>query len=142
MSAHPLSHHRRSIRLKRYDYAGAGAYFVTMCTYKRECLFGEIVDGKMVLNAFGKIMEAEWLQTQEIRPNIELDEYSIMPNHVHGIIIINETVGARHRLAPTDKTHGPESGSVGAIIGQFKSITRKQINRLRDTPCRPYGKLD
>jgi putative transposase len=124
---------RRSIRLKGYDYTQAGAYFVTVCTHDRECIFGDVAEGKMVLNGFGRIAEAEWLRTPEIRPYVELDEHSIMPNHVHGIIMIceNVVVGARRRLAPTGKPHGLVPGSVGAIIGQFKSVAKKQINRLR-----------
>jgi REP element-mobilizing transposase RayT len=95
---YPQKHHRRSIRLKGYDYTRAGAYFVTICTHNRECLFGNVADGKMILNAFGNIVESEWLRTPEIRLYVELDEYSIMPNHVHGIIIIHENVGAASPL--------------------------------------------
>jgi putative transposase len=146
--------HRRSVRLKGYDYKSSGAYFVTICTCQKECLFGDVVDGKMILNMFGKIVESEWLHIPEIRSYIELDEHSIMPNHVHGIIMIHENIaGARrrlapagngivddratHRVAPTGKPHGPGPGSIGAIIGQFKSIAKKRINRLRGTPGAP-----
>jgi putative transposase len=133
----PQKHHRHSVRLKGYNYTKPGAYFLTICTYNRECLFGDIADGKMILNAFGKIAEAEWLRSPEIRSYVELDEYSIMPNHVHGIIMVHENVGATRRVAPTDKPHGPKPGSVGAIVGQFKSVVIKQINRSRGTPSAP-----
>ena len=82
-------HHRRSIRLSGYDYSQAAAYFITICAINRECIFGEIVNGKMILNDFGQIAHDEWLKTSEIRPNIMLDAFVIMPNHVHGIIIIS-----------------------------------------------------
>jgi putative transposase len=127
----PDIHHRRSIRLAEYDYADAGAYFVTVCANGRECLFGEITDGVMVLNGFGVIVREEWLRTSEIRKEIILDEFVVMPNH--GIIVITNDVGATQRVAPT----GPVSGSVGAIIGQFKSAVTKRINQIRDNPGVP-----
>ncbi len=85
-------HHRRSIRLKGYDYTQAGAYFVTICTVQREEIFGEVVNGEMRLNPLGEIVREEWLKTAEIRSNVELheDEFVIMPNHVHGIVWIVE----------------------------------------------------
>jgi putative transposase len=73
MPSNLQKHHRRSIRLKGYNYAQAGTYFVTVCTKNHECLFGDVVDGRMVLNAFGETIESEWLQTPEIRPNVELN---------------------------------------------------------------------
>jgi REP element-mobilizing transposase RayT len=100
MPFNPDKHHRRSIRLQGYDYTQEGAYFVTVCTYLRECLFGEINEhGVMVANRFGQIVEEEWLQTVTLRPYVELDAFVVMPNHVHGIIVITDTpnvaVGAR-----------------------------------------------
>lgn len=139
----PEMHHRRSIRLQGYDYSQAGAYYITICTQKRACLFGQIVDGEMVLNEYGEIVKTEWLKTSKIRRNITLDEFVIMPNHLHGIIIITEKnemaniVGAIHRIAPTNEIQQPprlQSGSMGAIIGQYKSIITKRINQIRDTP--------
>ena len=136
------THHRRSIRLKGYDYSQPGAYFVTLVTNQREEIFGEVANGGMRLNQLGEIVHAEWLKTAEIRSNVELheDEFVIMPNHVHGIIWIVETqsvgathrvVRATHRVAPTKGTLVPNS--IGAILAQFKSITAKRINVLRDT---------
>ncbi len=92
----PAKHNRRSIRLKGYDYSQAGFYFVTICCYQRQCLFGDIVDGVMQLNQYGEIVEKEWLRSPLIRQEIELDEYVVMPNHFHGIVIINP-VGANGR---------------------------------------------
>lgn len=88
MKYDPERHHRRSIRLPGYNYAQPGAYFVTLVTHRRECLFGEIVDGEMRVNAQGEIARAEWFQTAVVRPYVMLrdDEFVVMPNHVHGII--------------------------------------------------------
>jgi REP element-mobilizing transposase RayT len=147
-----------------YDYAQAGAYYITVVTYQRACLFGHIVEGEMELDEIGRIVEEQWLHTAEVRPNIELDEFVIMPNHFHGIIVIvddvghAETVGASRRLAhdvtrgvpdrarvpdwadrasrwlaPTKPdVRGPSSGSIGAIMAQFKSVVTKHISRLPD----------
>lgn len=126
---------RRSIRLQGYDYSRAGAYFVTICTQDGECLFGEIGDGAMRLNDAGKIVAAEWLNTAEIRAEIELDEWVIMPNHVHGILVISGR-GDRpvHKgdrpVAPT----GPKARSIGAVMAGFKSVVTKRVNELRRTP--------
>jgi putative transposase len=129
---------RRSIRLHGYDYSTPGAYFITIVTHRRRHLFGHIVNGEMRLNEWGRIARAEWLKTPAIRPEIELDEYQIMPNHMHAIIHIveqdNGFVGAIRRVAPTTTL---PAGSIGAIIGQYKSITSKRINRTRRTPGAP-----
>ena len=90
MKYNPLIHKRRSIRLKGYDYSLAGAYFITICVKDRQCLFGEIIDGEMILNELGQIAYNEWLKTLQIRPNVSLDVFEIMPNHMHGIILIND----------------------------------------------------
>ena len=89
----PRKHHRRSIRLQGYDYSQAGAYFITICTHGREYLFGEIVDGEMMLNELGRIVQEEWEKTPAIRLEIELDEFVVMPDHIHGIVIIRESPG-------------------------------------------------
>src|SRR3970282_109225 len=101
MRYNPEKHHRRSIRLGGYDYGQSGAYFVTICTKNRECLFGEIVDGKMRLNHSGQIVQEEWSRTSIVRPDVELDAFVIMPNHVHGIICFVENSGGTARRAPT-----------------------------------------
>jgi len=131
----PDRHHRRSVRLKGYDYTQAGAYFVTLCTWQRECLFGEIVGGEMQLNDYGRVLEEEWLHTAVVRPNVDLDAFVIMPNHMHGIIVIcDDPVEATRRVAPTGAIPRIVAGSLGAMIGQIKSITTKRINTLRHTP--------
>jgi len=83
-------HHRRSIRLPGYDYSRDGAYFVTICTQDRDCLFGAVDNGQTVLNKYGKIAEQCWVEIPQHFPHVELDEYIIMPNHAHGIIMIND----------------------------------------------------
>jgi putative transposase len=89
----PKIHHRRSIRLKEYDYSQAGAYFITIVTWQRECLFGEIVNGEMILSSFGMIASQQWEKLPKRFKNIELGAYMIMPNHMHGIILISEGRG-------------------------------------------------
>ena len=150
MTYDPRKHHRRSIRLPGYDYTQPGAYFVTFVAHDRECLFGEVVDGVMRLNAFGEIVRDEWFRTAVVRPYVMLDpdEFVVMPNHVHGIIWITgrgDPMGRPHD--PMGRPHdndcdvqqprGPAAGSVGAIIGQIKSIAAKRINALRGTPAAP-----
>ena len=83
-------HRRRSIRIHGYDHSQEGWYYVTIWVQNMIPLFGEIKNGQIRLNAFGKIVEKEWIKTEILRSNIKLDEYVIMPNHVHGIIQILE----------------------------------------------------
>lgn len=92
MKYNPDKHHRRSIRLKGYDYTRIGVYFVTICTENRLCLFGEIIDDVMVLNDAGQVAENCWNDIPNHFPHVELDEWVIMPNHVHGIISITMNV--------------------------------------------------
>lgn len=86
----PLTHHRRSIRLKGYNYAQEGTYFVTICTHDRECVLGEIRDGAMVLDGVGEIAWQCWDEIPDHFRNVELGEYVMMPNHLHGIILLQE----------------------------------------------------
>ncbi len=94
----PQTHHRRSIRLQGYDYSQAGLYFVTIGCQNRICWFGRIENGEMRLNEYGKIAYNEWVRTPELRPNVELGEFVIMPNHMHGIV----------RLLGRGELHSPE----------------------------------
>lgn len=134
MPYNPDVHHRRSIRLKEYDYTQKGAYFITIVTYRREPLFGEIVDGVMQLNEWGEIARREWFKTAELRPFVELyeDEFVVMPNHAHGILWMNDDVGAERRSAPTDMPH-VTAGSLGAIVRAYKSAVTYAINAARQT---------
>jgi REP element-mobilizing transposase RayT len=94
MKYNPNIHRRRSIRLKGYDYSKDGVYFITLCSQNRECLFGDIVSGQMRLNTEGKIVEKYWNQLNDRFPGVETDMFVVMPNHFHGIIFINDRVGA------------------------------------------------
>lgn len=104
MKYNPDIHHRRSIRLKGYDYSQAGLYFITICTQNRLCLFGEIKNGEIILNDAGIMIDKWWNELKHKYRNIKLHEQIIMPNHFHGIIqIINKTdsvVGADLRVCP------------------------------------------
>ena len=106
MKYNPEIHHRRSIRLKGYDYTQPGAYFVTFCTYQRDEILGEVLRGEMKLSALGRIVQEEWFRTAQIRAEIHLvdDEFIVMPNHGHGIIRIIEPVGA-DGVRPGDGVH-------------------------------------
>jgi REP element-mobilizing transposase RayT len=123
MKFDPQKHHRRSIRLKDYDYSQAGAYYVTINVQNRECLFGEIVDYEMILNDAGKMIEAQWLALLERFPNIELDVYQVMPNHAHGIIVIVEPEFGVESRAGTSPALRWATSTLGEIVGAFKSIT-------------------
>ncbi len=142
MTYDPDKHHRRSIRLKGYDYTHVGAYFVTLCTQNHECLFGEVVDGEMQLNAYGRIVQACWDEIPIHFPNVELDAFVIMPNHIHGIIVLAERpniVGARHAvpLRNVERFGDPIQGSMPTIIRSFKSAATKRINEMRSAPGTP-----
>lgn len=113
----PKIHHRRSIRLKGYDYSQAGLYFITICCQDRACLFGKVEDGEMELNEFGKIAYDEWMTTPELRPNVELAAFIVMPNHIHGIITISrrgelhssvDNNSELHSLENEDEPHSQE----------------------------------
>ena len=125
-------HHRRSIRLKGYDYSQNGAYFITLCTQDRKPIFGKILDGEMQLSQFGIITRDEWLRTSEIRKNVEMDEFVVMPNHFHGIIVIDNLSGTGTlQLAPTVERFGkPTSNTIPTIIRGYKAAVTKQINSL------------
>jgi REP element-mobilizing transposase RayT len=124
---------RRSVRLRGHDYSRPGSYYVTLCTANRQCLFGDVIHGTVELNALGRIVEEEWRKTATIRPDVELDEFMVMPNHVHGILVIRR--GERQNCGSRVARFGRSvAGSVAVIVGQFKSVVTKTINRERGTP--------
>ena len=92
----PQRHHRRSIRLKEYDYTQPAAYFITICTHGHVPLFRDVVDGEIRLNGYGKIVRACWHEIPDHFQHVELDAFVVMPNHVHGIVCIVDNVGATH----------------------------------------------
>ena len=121
-------HHRRSIRLKGYDYSQAGAYFITICCQDRKHRFGAIESGQMQLNDFGTIAYNEWNKLSERFSNFEVDVFQIMPNHMHGIIVLNVGgVGVGAGLAPAPDLNAapiptPPAIPIGDIAGAYKSI--------------------
>ena len=88
MAYNPEKHHRRSIRLKGHDYSASGVYFITICTYQREGLFGEVLAGEMQLNRFGRMVRSHWLNLPKYHCHLRLDEFVVMPNHIHGILTL------------------------------------------------------
>jgi len=142
----PDKHRRRSTRLTGYDYSQAGAYFVTVCTQGRECLFGNIGDGEMRLNDAGQMVHKIWNDLTIKYPWIEIDEFVVMPNHFHGIIVIvgaplvgalsHEMAGHNaamtgHNAAMTGHNAESRAGTrpaptLGGVVGEFKSITTHQ----------------
>ena len=161
----PNKHHRRSIRLKNYDYASAGAYFVTICVQHRQPLFGTIVNQTMVLNDAGIMVQTIWESLPKWFPHIEMDEFVVMPNHFHGILVIH----AGHNVGTSDHNTGTSDHNVGVslvdtpmdapdtpdrattrvaptlgnMIGAFKSITTHQyIQGVRQKDWPPFdGRL-
>jgi len=140
----PLKHHRRSIRVPGYDYSQPGAYYVTIVTWHRECLFGKVVDEEMVLNKYGLVAKQQWEKLPLRFPNIMLGAFVIMPNHMHGIIIIdagrgtagnrNDLHGELSRRAPTyEQLQKPVKGSIPTMIRSHKSAVSYRINLMRGT---------
>ncbi|MBW4484708.1 MAG: transposase [Tildeniella torsiva UHER 1998/13D] len=156
MAYDPARHHRQSIRLRGFDYSSAGAYFITLCTQNRACLFGDIADGVIVLNSAGQMVNDWWLALNQKFPGIQTDESVVMPNHFHGIIVINPPpVGADPRVCPDpdieDATDGelPHSRDWGEHIGSpllrvmqwFKTMTTNYyIRGVKENGWPPFEK--
>jgi REP element-mobilizing transposase RayT len=161
-------HHRRSMRLANYDYRSPGAYFVTICVHAGECLLGQVVDGRLQLSDWGQIAWDCWQAIPTHFPHVKLDTFVVMPNHVHGIIVITEPaigphVGAQHPGADVGAQHvvgaqlvagaqhaeplllhapqrrtNVQPGSLGAIVRSFKAAVTRRINQLRNMPGAPF----
>jgi len=132
---------RKKIRLRDYDYSEAGGYFVTICTFNREYLFGGISNQEVVLNDIGEIVEQWWLKLENKFANITLDYHVIMPNHIHGIIIIpdgRDGVGAIHELPLQRDKIERRRMLIPKIIGYFKMNAAKYINQLHDATGHPF----
>lgn len=123
MVYNPYLHRRRTIRLPSYDYGSAGAYFVTLCTFGRECLFGEVVDGEMNPSPLGLSVGESWRWLAQRFPGVTLDHWVLMPNHLHGILVLG-----------TDTSLGGSPKPLGRLIGAFKTVSTKQVNAMRQTP--------
>jgi len=144
----PERHRRRSIRLKGYDYSQAGAYAVTLVSYGRETLFGEIVDGQMALNAAGKVIAATWRWLAVHYSYVTLDAWMVMPNHLHGIIILagdecrgeeaggtippsgrSDVSASSSPYHPSPRPHGTQPSSLSAIIQTHKAESTRRVSR-------------
>ncbi len=148
MRYNPDKHHRRSIRLKEYDYSQTGAYFITICTQDRQCLFGEIVDNEMVLIDAGQMIQNVWNELPIYYPGVGINAFQIMPNHIHGIVI----VGADPRVCPDNAGQPPKTGqpqgvaptmSLPEVVQRFKTLTtKKYIDGVKQNGWLPFpGKL-
>ena len=142
MNYNPDLHHRRSIRLREYDYTRsglpapgsarqAGAYDVTIVTRDRKALFGDVIDGEMRLNDTGRLIVDAWEWLGKRHRYVELDSYVVMPNHLHGIIVITDDGKGDSRTSPTPRK------PLGRLIGAFKTVSTKQVNLALDTPGQP-----
>ncbi len=138
-------HERRSIRLKRYDYRSTAYYYITICTNGKDMIFGHIKNGKAVLNDSGIIARREWIKTAQIRTYVDIDAFIIMPNHIHGIIVIKGYNYAlcrgmachahlKHSPMVNRKFSKPIKRSLSSIIGAYKSSVSREINKLCKIP--------
>jgi REP element-mobilizing transposase RayT len=156
MPMQPINpHHRKSIRLKEYDLpreitiptnstnqillshgvnSSPGEYFVTVCTFNKQCTLGEIINELVCLSPAGDIIKRHWEEIPKHFQNVELDEFIIMPNHIHGIIVLTEPVGAIHESPLPMTQRQRRTMTLSKIIGRFKMSTAKEINILRKTP--------
>ncbi|MEW6686632.1 MAG: transposase [Candidatus Edwardsbacteria bacterium] len=146
MTYNPEKHHRHSIRFKGYDYSQTGAYFVTICTQNRKCLFGAIVNGKIALNELGGVIEKIWKEIPLYYSGIDIDEFVVMPNHIHGIILIvgadpcvcpikSNDIGRTQGFAPTEKL------SLSNVVQRFKSLTtKKYIDGIKQNNWQTFNK--
>jgi len=138
----PARHHRRSIRLRGYDYTQAGAYFITICTQGREYLFGEVADDEMHLNEYGRIVRDVWFDLPNHVSNVVLDAFVVMPNHVHGIVVIvngdvvgvgvdgADSVGAGSEPAPTKSGFSRSNAHCNGLLTMYSRM------RFRDSSSR------
>ena len=166
MKYDPAKHHRRSIRLKGFDYASPGAYFVTIVVRNRECLLGEVTaKGETRLNDLGEVVRAEWEALPGKFRGLALDQFVIMPNHLHGVLVLqgedsgeggahtgprkgeasaNRVPSKIERLVadasplPIQPVHGTQPGSLAAVVQNFKSVSSRRINARRQTPGVPF----
>jgi len=158
MKYNPDIHHRQSVRLREYDYSADGAYFVTLCTQDRECLFGDIRDGVMTLSDAGRMVASVWGELATQYPGVEVDGHVVMPNHFHGIVMLTDRRGESCIRPPfdpcarpemmnqgdhKDRPYGTEAGTLGRVVQAFKSITTNAyIRGVKDHDWPPFpGRL-
>lgn len=158
----PEKHHRRSIRLKGYDYRGPGAYYVAINAQNKACLFGEVVDGEMRLNDAGRMIFEEWDALPARFPTVQTNAFVVMPNHLHGIVVLGEgeneitpvrasLVGAQSRVpdraitrvAPTDDDapYDIDAPTLGDVVGAFKSLTTvAYVRGVKQNGWQPFAR--
>lgn len=159
MSIMTQPHHRRSIRLPGYDYTAAGAYFITICTQNRACLFGQVVDGEMRFSKIGKIAQAQWEQIPARFEKVEIGPNVVMPNHMHGILVVRAGLAPAPGLVPAPGVNmgqpqgpGQPQGSgqpqglprpktVGDIVGAYKSLVVNECLKVYKSQNRFLGKV-
>ncbi len=131
----PATHHRRSVRLKGHDYTQPGAYFVTIVTHNRECVFGEIVNDQVRLNEWGEMAAACWRDLPRHFEFVTLDTWVVMPNHLHAILNIVEAKHSQKAGNPSPlPPRGTQPGSLGALIQNYKAITTRKIRQSCRAP--------
>ncbi len=153
----PELHHRRSIRLREYDYTQAGAYFVTLCVQGRECLLGEINDGSVKLSRIGELIRNAWHNLPTHFPHIALDEFVIMPNHLHAILILSDRARRGEAFAESSRNetnltanaspsqqhpNGTKPHSLNAVLQNFKSVSTRRVNQFRKKAGVPFWQRD
>ena len=140
----PNHRNRRWPHLRRFDYRSPGAYFVTICTFRRQNLWGQVADGKVELSRAGEVADHSWREIPRHFPHVRLDSYIVMPDHVHGLLLVRsrllQNVGTTH-VQNVGTTHasslqgrsarprGPSSGSLASIIGSYKSAVTRRLHR-------------
>ena len=148
---------RRSIRLKGYDYSRNGLYFITICCQDKRSRFGQVIHGKMVLNAYGQIAYDEWLKLQERFSNLQLDVFQIMPNHMHGVVALvgatlavapNDVVAPNDAVAPNDvvandynRAGASPAPTIFDIVGAYKSLVANGCLKIYKSKNEIMGKL-
>jgi len=157
MKFNPDIHHRRSIRLKGYDYSQPGAYFITLVTQGRDCIFGEVIEGDMVLNWYGKTVQRDWMDLSHHYQFVTIDAFIVMPNHVHAIVVLRtDDVGrggstqahdsklikfVSDRFVTPDvgqtRPYGITRHGLPEIVRAFKSFSARRINQKRPLPGVP-----
>ena len=123
-------HHRRSVRFSGYDYRTGGAYFVTICVHRKRAIFGRMENTNVRLHPYGHIVREEWERVAQLRSNVELDEWIVMPDHFHAIVFLNANFYNDGTPLPSS-TPLLIAASLGAVVGQFKAAVTRQINARR-----------
>ncbi len=139
MSLEPRLHQRKSLRLKGYNYASPGSYFVTVCTFQRRCILGTVRNAEMVLSDIGRIADADWRAIPDHSPNVILGAFQIMPNHLHAIVTIKDQVppgsvvppvsGASRQMYHKREFGRPIAASLSSIVGAYKSGVTVKVQK-------------